>query len=601
MLQLIALWRGSVTARSTCWGEDDGCSSATFGLEPSPFHGTSSNGRSMRDDPTLTTPYAAFSPSAPSRSCSRTSRARPAPQAARASATPTSSPSTNASSETPSSSARDARSTTRATPSSSPSRRANSALAAAVIAQRALAEHQWPDGAQVRVRMGLHTGEPAVGEERYVGLGVHRAARIGAVGHGGQVAPLERHARAGRGRGRRASVVRDLGTYRLKDIDRPEPSVSARHRRAGDRVPAARAPRRSSSRARCGAAPCLPACARRRHRRSRRESCSLVAGHGPSTHRCCPTASSGSTRSTLKATQVAPVGDAPDLVIAPAAISGSRTTSCATPSAGGIRNAGDHTLTRVDPSTGEAVVVGGGSHRGSPPFLPATSGSPTATRRAPGTRRHRAGRREDARLQEDAGLSPAAMASSEASPTAAARSGSPRSSAATRKSDTVTQIDPQTGAQRTIHLARDAWGLPGRAGTATSGSTTSTTEASRDCTRQPERPRTVDIAGRDPTRLPWSSTATSSGSADWCVPQVVRLSAVGSPRTSPHLPAHGRPSDWRLDRRGRCRCHLGDDASRPRALAYRSEDEQRDTREPSLPADRRHRDANDVWVTLRRQ
>ncbi len=35
--------------------------------------------------------------------------------------------------------------------------------------------------------MGLHTGEPAVGEERYVGLGVHRAARIGAVGHGGQV------------------------------------------------------------------------------------------------------------------------------------------------------------------------------------------------------------------------------------------------------------------------------------------------------------------------------------------------------------------------------------------------------------------------------
>ena len=64
---------------------------------------------------------------------------------------------------------------------------AKSALAAAVIAQRELAEHQWPDGGQVRVRMGLHTGEPAVGEERYVGLGVHRAARIGAVGHGGQV------------------------------------------------------------------------------------------------------------------------------------------------------------------------------------------------------------------------------------------------------------------------------------------------------------------------------------------------------------------------------------------------------------------------------
>ena len=65
--------------------------------------------------------------------------------------------------------------------------RANAALAAAVVAQRALAEFRWPESAVVRVRMGLHTGEPAVGDERYVGLGVHRAARIGAVAHGGQV------------------------------------------------------------------------------------------------------------------------------------------------------------------------------------------------------------------------------------------------------------------------------------------------------------------------------------------------------------------------------------------------------------------------------
>ena len=65
--------------------------------------------------------------------------------------------------------------------------RANAALGAAVVAQRALAAHEWPDGAEVRVRMGLHTGEPSVGGERYVGLGVHRAARIGAAGHGGQV------------------------------------------------------------------------------------------------------------------------------------------------------------------------------------------------------------------------------------------------------------------------------------------------------------------------------------------------------------------------------------------------------------------------------
>ena len=61
------------------------------------------------------------------------------------------------------------------------------AVAAAVDAQRDLTAHAWPEGTEVKVRMGLHTGEPKVGEERYVGIGVHRAARIGAAGHGGQV------------------------------------------------------------------------------------------------------------------------------------------------------------------------------------------------------------------------------------------------------------------------------------------------------------------------------------------------------------------------------------------------------------------------------
>ena len=56
--------------------------------------------------------------------------------------------------------------------------RAKDAVAAAVEAQCALAEHSWPEGAEFRVRMGVHTGEPTVGAERYVGLGVHRAARI---------------------------------------------------------------------------------------------------------------------------------------------------------------------------------------------------------------------------------------------------------------------------------------------------------------------------------------------------------------------------------------------------------------------------------------
>src|SRR5207247_4762151 len=65
--------------------------------------------------------------------------------------------------------------------------RARAAAEAAAEAQRVLSGHPWPEDASVRVRMGLHTGEPAVSEEGYHGLGVHRAARIMAAGHGGTV------------------------------------------------------------------------------------------------------------------------------------------------------------------------------------------------------------------------------------------------------------------------------------------------------------------------------------------------------------------------------------------------------------------------------
>jgi class 3 adenylate cyclase len=65
--------------------------------------------------------------------------------------------------------------------------RAREAVNGAVAAQRALVRHEWLHGANVRVRMGLHTGEPAVGAEGYHGLDVVRAARICSAGHGGQI------------------------------------------------------------------------------------------------------------------------------------------------------------------------------------------------------------------------------------------------------------------------------------------------------------------------------------------------------------------------------------------------------------------------------
>jgi class 3 adenylate cyclase len=64
---------------------------------------------------------------------------------------------------------------------------ANGAVGAAVRAQLEIAGHDWPGGVAVRVRMGLHTGEAAPVSERYVGLDVHRAARIAGAGHGGQI------------------------------------------------------------------------------------------------------------------------------------------------------------------------------------------------------------------------------------------------------------------------------------------------------------------------------------------------------------------------------------------------------------------------------
>jgi class 3 adenylate cyclase len=100
--------------------------------------------------------------------------------------------------------------------------RARDAVAAAVEAQRLHAKHAWPDGHAVRVRMGLHTGEPALGSEGYLGIDVVRAARLCTVGQGGQVL-LSETTRALVGSSLPAGVsVHTLGERLLKDIDEPE-------------------------------------------------------------------------------------------------------------------------------------------------------------------------------------------------------------------------------------------------------------------------------------------------------------------------------------------------------------------------------------------
>src|SRR5262249_38836988 len=89
---------------------------------------------------------------------------------------------------------------------------------AAVEAQRALASHTWGHGTPVRVRMGLHTGRGDRGREGYVGIDVHRAARIADAAHGGQI--LASDVTAGLIAPDLAPGVRlrDLGEHRLKDL-----------------------------------------------------------------------------------------------------------------------------------------------------------------------------------------------------------------------------------------------------------------------------------------------------------------------------------------------------------------------------------------------
>ncbi|MGE5221777.1 MAG: protein kinase domain-containing protein, partial [Omnitrophica WOR_2 bacterium] len=100
--------------------------------------------------------------------------------------------------------------------------RATDALSAVVEAQRELYEHPWVDGVQVRVRMGLHTGEPWLKDIGYTGMSVHRAARIAHVAYGGQVLLSETTAALVRDELPEGVGLLDLGSHRLKDMRRPE-------------------------------------------------------------------------------------------------------------------------------------------------------------------------------------------------------------------------------------------------------------------------------------------------------------------------------------------------------------------------------------------
>jgi class 3 adenylate cyclase/streptogramin lyase len=232
-------------------------------------------------------------------------------------------------------------------------RRARDAVLAAADGQRALHANEWPEGSSLRVRMGIHTGEADVAGDRYVGVSVHRAARISALAHGGQVlvSQTTEHLLQDEEDRLPGLRLRDLGQQRLKDFERPirvyQLDIEGLPSRFAPLKASAAPPARRRLRLIAAVAILVVAAA----------MTAFVLARGESAPEVLPNSVVRIDPNTGKPTMVIPVGRAPDVIV----------------SAGGyvwithhiIRaqeayDAGDRTLTRVDPSSGEAVVVGGG-------------------------------------------------------------------------------------------------------------------------------------------------------------------------------------------------------------------------------------------------
>jgi class 3 adenylate cyclase/streptogramin lyase len=234
--------------------------------------------------------------------------------------------------------------------------RARDAVLAAADIQRALASHAWPGGAGVRVRMGIHTGEAELTVDRYVGLSVHRAARISALGHGGQVLVSPTTAGLLEDDGDLPGLaLRSIGEYRLKDIERPvrihqldiaDLRTSFPGLKTGPRQPSRR--RRIAL---IGAALLVLAVA---------GSALAWSSRDEPPPEVLPNSIVRIDAETLKPTDVFPIEGGADRVIDSGAYLWVMHHVLRDIASNEIRNAGDHTITRIDPSTGESKVVGGG-------------------------------------------------------------------------------------------------------------------------------------------------------------------------------------------------------------------------------------------------
>jgi YVTN family beta-propeller protein len=247
-------------------------------------------------------------------------------------------------------------------------RRAKDAVAAAIVCQRRLAEHTWPDGADLRVRMGIHTGEPTMGGERYVGLGVHRAARICAAGHGGQVLISQTARELLRDDPLPDVSLRDLGEHQLKDLDEPERLYQLLVPGLQEDFPALKtaAPPPFEGREGALAEAAVEEMARRWRRPSRRVlmiATFAAAAVGVAFGVLLTQGGGSTTRASVGPNAVGVVDSDSGEILSEIPVGGAPAEVAAGPDAVWVTNANANTVSRIDPSTDDVrqtITVGGG-------------------------------------------------------------------------------------------------------------------------------------------------------------------------------------------------------------------------------------------------
>jgi class 3 adenylate cyclase/streptogramin lyase len=246
-------------------------------------------------------------------------------------------------------------------------RTAKDALAAAVSAQKRLAAEPWANGKRPAVRMGMHTGEPSVSGERYLGLAVHRASRICSAAHGGQILLSGTTADLVADELPPGTSLRNLGEHKLKDFERPERVFQVVADGLADAFPPLAAERNSTLEgfsgreyelAQAAEAAIAEPTPRRRRLRGRAAwvavAAALIVG-GAIAAVVAATVGTGDGSSAVPPKSVAFIDPAQNAVVGAVALDGSPSFLVGNSGDAWIANAEDKTLLRVDGKTRKLV------------------------------------------------------------------------------------------------------------------------------------------------------------------------------------------------------------------------------------------------------